>query len=790
MTRLSSRRGSVLLASSLPIFFASGASALVYQVAWQRMLVIFSGADVHAATIVVAAFMAGLGCGSYAGGQIADRVSRRRAVLLFAAAELAVAAFGFFSHNLFYGVLYEQAAQIDIGAGPTAAILVVALLWPTFLMGASLPLLTRGLTLDVGRAASTVGRLYGVNTLGAALGAACATWLLLPQAGMAGTVRVAAVLNLLCAVSALALAMGGADDEETPAAATSARGSLEDQASTAGASRLTMRGWSGLFAVSGFLALSLEIIWFRMLGVMLKSTSFTFGTLLAVYLAGIGLGAMAGSAVASRTRRPALGFFALQAGAGTYTALSLAVFIAMLGRGQLPWFVAYFGAYDAINIPAVVGQMRAAMGAGPLPTPNALGDFFRLYVVLPAVLIGPPTFMAGLSFPLLQRAVQTDLAHVGRRVGGLLSANILGSTLGAFVTGWFLLDVLGSAGTLRLLFAVSAAFGALALREIASHKPLTVRASVYVAGAICAAGILAVMPAEPVLWARLHGTIPSRIMLAEDGTGVSILKAERPDFRRVVVFVNGLGQSWIPYGDVHTVLGALPAFVHPNPRSAAIIGLGSGDTLFAMAGRPDLDHVTSIEIIAPQLTTLREIAKTVGYPGVVGILNDPRIQHVVGDGRLYLRRAGQRYDIIEADALRPSSAYSGNLYSDAYFRLLRDHLNPGGLAVTWAPTPRVIRTFGSVFPYVWHSQSILMGSDQPIEVNAQLILGRLAQPKVRDYFESSGVYIEKMLTPYLSGPWQSDGRSGEAPGGGDINTDLYPRDEFDIPPIISLPGGS
>jgi hypothetical protein len=254
------------------------------------------------------------------------------------------------------------------------------------------------------------------------------------------------------------------------------------------------------------------------------------------------------------------------------------------------------------------------------------------------------------------------------------------------------------------------------------------------------------------------------------------------------VVINGLGQSWIPYGGVHTVLGALPAFAHPNPRSAAVIGLGSGDTLFAIAGRPELQRVTSIEIIAPQLVTLRELSRSTGYPGVRAILADPRIEHVAGDGRLYLRRAGRKYDIIEADALYPTSAYSGNLYSDAYFRLLRDHLNPGGLAVTWAPTARVARTFGTVFPYVWHGQAIMMGSDAPIEVNGPAILERLRRPEVASYFGLSGVDIETMLRPYLAGPWRADGHSRERPSGGDINTDLHPRDEFDIPPLIRLPG--
>jgi spermidine synthase len=527
-----------------------------------------------------------------------------------------------------------------------------------------------------------------------------------------------------------------------------------------------------------------------MLGIMLKSTSFTFGTLLAIYLAGVGAGAVAGSVVAGRIRRPAAGFFALQAGAGAYSALSLTVIVRQLGHSPwLQWFASYFGGHEGIDIRTVIIHAWNAVGAGVAtasgPT-DVLWSFVRLYVVLPVVLIGPPTFMAGFSFPLLQKAVQTDLAHIGRRVGSLLAANILGSTLGAVVTGWALLEYLGTAGTVKSLFIVSAGFGALALRETMTLTRWSVRAAAYAAGALVAASVVFAMPDRQLLWATLHGATPARVLVAEDGSGLSLLRAESPDFRRVAVFINGRGQSWIPYGDIHTVLGAIPAFAHPNPHTAAVIGLGSGDTLFAMAGRQELERLTSIEIIAPQLATLRQLGRIQGYPGVLALTRDSRIEHVFGDGRLYLKRASRKYDIIEADALFPTSAYSGNLYSDAYFQLLRDHLNPGGLAVTWAPTSRVARTFETVFPYVWRYEQIMMGSDTPIEVDSQKVLERLHSVEVSDYFAWAGVDIETLLRPALRGPWRSDGKSrGLEPG--DINTDLYPRDEFDIPNPFDVP---
>jgi hypothetical protein len=155
------------------------------------------------------------------------------------------------------------------------------------------------------------------------------------------------------------------------------------------------------------------------------------------------------------------------------------------------------------------------------------------------------------------------------------------------------------------------------------------------------------------------------------------------------------------------------------------------------------------------------------------------------DGRRYLSRGDGRYDIIQADALRPRSAYAGNLYSESYFRLLRDRLAPGGLAVTWAPTERIVRTFLRVFPYVALHDQIAIGSADPMSIDGAAMLERVRQRRVADYYSAAGIDIGTLLAPYASG-WRMVGPLDPRPEG-DINTDLHPRDEFDIPVLIDLP---
>jgi spermidine synthase len=758
---------------ALVVFCASGFAALLYQVIWQRLLTIFSGADVFSATIIVASFMGGLGVGTLVGGHVADRVSRRASLLLVGVAETAVGVFGFFSAWLYHDVLYARLGALDVGRETNAAVLFASLLWPTFFMGASLPLVARALATRIDRAAAAVGALYGINTLGAAGGALVATWVLLPAYGLEGSLRIGAALNLACALVVLPAAwlMNHADPAPGPTVvphSSAPEGRVSEPATT------PMLFWVVVYACSGFVALSYEIVWFRLLGVVVKSTAFTFGTLLTLYLVGIGAGALVGSARAPRARHPARTFFALQAAGGLSAGFLLALLV--FAADDVRVLRGYFDGYEPLNVRDGVDALRrfldaptGAGGAGELAA-----RFLGLYVLVPLVLVVPPTFFMGCAFPYLQRVVQTDLSRVGRRVGFLLLANIVGSMVGTLLTGWVFLGVLGTATTLKLLTALSSLFLLGAWRGMTSI-PL----AIGVAAAVLA--LIAAMPGGPSLWARLHGTTVDRVIVAEDESGLAVIKArgERLTGQKIV-FVNGVGQSVIPYGDIHTALGALPVLVHPDPRDVAIIGLGSGDTVFAAAARPETAMVTCIEIIRPQLATLYQLAGRDAYAGLQALLADPRVRHVTGDGRAYLLRTPERFDIIEADALRPTSAYSGNLYSEQYFTLVKNRLKPNGLAATWAPTKRVHDTFVRVFPYGISLPGMLIGSTQPVEFDPALVRARAADPRVREHFRRAGLDIEQLVGQYVDGPSAQFGRDFDRTTLTDVNTDLFPKDEFDL----------
>ncbi len=720
------------------LFLLSGASALVYQVSWQRILALHSGAGLYSVAMIVAAFMAGLGLGSHLGGSLSARMEARPALRLFALIELGIGVFGALSPLLYYDWLYPLASRLpspSLGGGLAH---LLALLPPTLLMGMSLPLLVRAMLHDVSTAGRTIGTLYGINMLGAALGAFAAPWLLIPRGGIPGAVLVAAAGNLLAGLGALALARTpGADPAAM--AATPEAGSEDCAAHPFGL-------WLSLYALSGFVALSLEILWFRLVDVAVKSTAFTFGTVLAIYLLGSAAGCLLALRFVDRLRRPLATFLFCQCAILLLSGLSVVALV------QLPpetpvysWLVEYWGTYRFFRFGHV----------------NDLVPVVHLYVALPLFLFALPTVLMGFAFPVLQRAVHDEVRTSGRKVGALQAANIAGCVAGSLLVGLAALRWLGTAETLRLLTLAGLAFAAVGFRYEGRRFALAALALVAMSVAL---------PGREELWRRLHGqTQPEqRALFEEDATGVVALAARNPV--RFRLSVNGKGNSWLPFGGVHTVLGALPAVVHPAPRQVAVIGLGSGDTAWAAGCRRETRSVSVFEISSPQPRILRRIAGQENMPELAAFLADPRVALRLEDGRRALEASGEAYDAIETDAIWPESAGSGNLYSLEFFRTCARRLRAGGLMCTWAPTPRVRATFREVFPHVLETEGgvILIGSRYPLQLDVPAWEARLqaVAPYLGDLRARTVGERLRTLTP--------------AVGPIDIlpNRDLFPRDEF------------
>ena len=710
--------------------------------AWQRILALQSGVGIHSVAAIVAAFMLGLEVGSLGGGAISARLSARAALYAFAAVELAIGAFGAVSCGLYYDVLYVRAPWLYSPLWRAALVHLAVLLPPTFLMGMSLPLLARATVRDGRTAGRTLGLLYGINLLGASVGALLAPWVLIRFYGIRGAALAAAAANIFAGLAGLlagAYTPALAEPEPPPP--------VTIRAATGG----RLGGWAALYASSGFCALSLEVVWFRLLDVSVKSAAFTFGTLLFVYLLGSALGSLTTAARSDAVARPLPVFLALQCALIAYAGVAVLLLATLPAETPgLRWYYGYWGGANRFRF------LEWSHWAGML----------RLYGLLPLALFGPPTFLMGASFPLLQRAVQDDPKAAGRKVGLLQAANIAGCIAGSLTVGLVILSSLGTVGALRLILAVGIGFALVGTRTEWSRS--------FAVTAVLLAGLAAAMPDQGRLWMRLHGRPASAGLVSEDATGVAAVAAFPNGTQGV--FVNGKHHSTIPFGGTHTRLGAGPALVHPAPLDVAIIGLGSGDTVWAAGCRPETRSLTVFEISGGQPRLLQRFAADHDYGPLRSLLADPRLRIVIEDGRRALESTSARFDVIEADALWPNVAYSGNLYSREFFAMCARRLKPGGLLCTWAPTPRVYATFVSTMPYVIGigDRQILIGSNEPLDADPAAWTARLQSEAVRAYLGPEGVdnvqWILERLLPLH--------RGGRRYAEGEQNADLYPRDEF------------
>ena len=717
------------------LFFLSGTAALIYQTAWHRLLGLFAGADTIAAALVVGAFLLGLGIGSLVAGLLADRLSRRGALLAFALCEVGIALFAVISPWLYYDVIYRELLPLSSSRGVIFTVVFAGLLWPTFLMGCSLPFLSKAVVSEIAGSAKLIGWLYGLNTLGAGVGAFVGGWYLIGTFGFDKAVYVGAALNLVVAIGGLLLARG-LDLARISDAATPRHIGPSDEG-------VVLR-WSLLVFVSGFLIVALQIVWYRLIGVLLQSNGYSFSLVLSVFLLGDAAGLMVGARTIDRIADPRRFFFLMQ-GIATALALTGAWFVYWaIGVGALP---KYF-----VDVDIMTGRTIHI----------ALIAFLLLIVVLPA------SFIMGFSFPVVQKAVQRDIDRLGQRVGLVQLANIVGNSAGSLVAGLLLLDLAGTAGTLKLLVAIGLGFAVLQIATVRGTR------WAYPPAILLALGLV-LFPPDQDFWRRLHGITTEQAIVVEDKTGLSLLKMANAQGGNL--YIQGHTQSRLPFDTVHVFLGAIGPLTHADPKRVLVIGSGTGGTPYAAGLHPATEKVRVIEIVRPVIATLRHYVDRDGQSGVDGLLTDPKFEIVIADGRHALALDPNRYDVIEADAILPKTALSGLLNSQEFFRQIQAKLAPGGIYVQWAPTERAIETFRSVFPYVTMVHPALLGGDRPIPVSREKILELLARPEIDLHLASARVDRAELLKWFEDKKVEvlNDGRTVPART---PNTDFFPRDEY------------
>lgn len=631
------------------VFILSGISALIYQLVWQRALLTIYGSNVESVAMVVAAFLAGLGIGSIAGGWI-SKSARAPLVLLFGLAELGVGAYGLISLKLFDAVGAMTSVQAH---GLTTGALVFLLVFlPTLLMGATLPMLVAHQVRDTAHVGQSVSRLYFVNTLGAALGAFIAAHWLLGSFGMSGTTRIAACLNAAAALIVLLTLRKPSVDSTDAAATPIANPPCEIPFRTA-------LWWS---ALSGFLALSWEIIWSRVFNFASASKAPVFGYMLGSYLLGLALGSLFS-----------------------------------------PYLLAQAGDLRSKLARWMTLSTAASILVAPLTGEAAIylsWELGYLFVIVAGALIG-------LTFPLLCHVAIPPGQDTGSQLSRLYLANIIGSGAGSLLTGFLFLEWMSLHVVSGLLFVASLLW----IRNIAP-------ASVFRSWS-SKAWLLLAFGAGSFWWLYEHLQYKHEFKpgmrfakIIESRHGVITVDTSN------AVYGNGAYD-----GMIGTKLEPKSWLVRPYFLSAVrdrienvlVIGVASGSWTQILVNHPQVKKVTAIELSHGYLDLIR------ARPEVASLLTNPKLELVIDDGRRWLRQhPGARFDAIVMNTTHHWREFASALLSCEFLTEVKAHLTPEGIAF-WNCTesPRAARTGMAVFPHTLMVMNHCLASNAPLEPNRE-----------------------------------------------------------------------
>ena len=754
----------------LGLFVGSGCAALIYEIVWFQMLQLVIGSSAVSLGVLLGSFMGGMCLGSLALPRVVS--PQRHPLRVFACIEAAIGVCGVVVLLLvpLIGRLYVAVAGHGLsGIVLRGVVCGVCLLPPTVLMGATLPAISRWVE-TTPQGVSWLGLFYGGNTTGAATGCLLAGFYLLRVHDMSVATYLAAALN--GAVAATALALASASKVQAPKAETPQEcvdrspqsglmpGKVEFAATPTTSEACTpwpAGKWTVYVAIalSGASALGAEVVWTRLLSLMLGATVYTFSIILAVFLMGLGIGSYIGSVVGRRTARPwaALGVCQLLLAGGIALAAHL------IGK-SLPYW-----------------PINPSLSRSPWIS-------FQLDLIRCAWAVLPATCLWGASFPLALAAAAQAGQDPGRWVGRIYAANTLGAIIGALGCSLVLIQLLGTQQVQRLLIGICALAGLVAwapglvaaarrswcsaekaagsLSQAQGHPPLRLDVRALVGRGATAAAVLG------WIW-FMASTVPKvpwelvaygRYLPTKKDWGRNLYMGEGMNASVAVSQISGGVRNFHVSGkieastDAHDMrlqrmLGHLPGLLHPAPRTVLVVGCGAGVTAGSFTTYPGVRRIVICEIepLIPKVVA--------GYFALENydVLHDPRVEVVYDDARHFVLTTHEKFDIITSDPIHPWVKGAATLYTTEYFETVKRHLNPGGLVAEWVPlyesSPAAVKselaTFFDVFPSgtVWGNEvaqagydMVVLGQAEPLQIDLGAVQRRLNGEDYQGVLES------------------------------------------------------
>lgn len=734
-------------------FFLSGLSSLVFEVLWERMLMQVFGATTFAISTLLTAFMAGLALGSVIGGKVARRLERP--LLVYGLLEGSIGLYALVVPWLLgllpglYGLIFEAFLDDFYLFSLLRFVAVFAiLLVPTTMMGATLPIVSQWLSRHEELFQGSIGLLYGVNTFGACLGCFTAGFMALPALGLSQTNWIFALVNLgLCALvltarRTLLVPERLASERAERAEQVEALEALGVAARLEPPPRWMVRLLLGIFAASGALSMSYQVLWTRAYVIVLGSSTYSFTLVLVSFLIGLSAGSALISAALNRIRRP-LWVLAL-----TQLGVCLGATISFFVLDHLPELLFH--------------RLR-----GSVSTANEVYAFNFLLVGL---VVFVPTLLQGMAFPLVVRAIVGEREEAGAQVGSLYAFNTVGSIVGSFAAGFGLLPWLGLSRSIAVVVAINlAAAAALLGGELALHR--TGRRLALGAAALALAlvtfllapqidrvkltrGLFRTYWARELFDAKKLSRDDPELLYYRDGITVTTSVEKRGG----LVTLKGNGKAEASDGaDMATqiLVGLAPFIFHSEREGAQIgderavmIGYGSGVTAGGSLQWP-LEHIEIVEIEEAMLEASKHFDHVNHRP-----LEDERAEIVISDGRNYLEYNDRTWDVIVSEPSNPWIAGVAALFTVEHFQRARRHLKPGGIFGQWvqlyeldpANVKVIFASFARAFEHVLVFSSmpkgtdlILIGSDEPIPMPADGFAQAMQIKSVRAELARAGV---------------------------------------------------
>jgi len=666
------------------MFAASGLSSLVYEVVWTRWLGLIVGNFATAAVTIICLFMMGLAIGNWLGGLATKRLTSQSSLIAYGVIEFGI------------GILAIVMVVMNVAGRPMFASLAtvvdpivramacsVLFLPQTVLMGATFPIILQSVQ---SQGSDEFGRLYAANTLGGALGPLVAAFILIPMLGLERSVEIVVVLNVICGMGAILLAQN---------ARSELRGEQENSVKRAAGSVSWTLAPYLLGAIAGFLSLSFEAALTRLVVLLITGASvYGFGLILSAYLFGIGLGSL----------------FAKR-----FQFSSNEVIYKVLGTAMVAvWLISLTTPLWSSLPSALSGLWKCFPSFASVNILNG-GVVFLLLLVF--------TFSFGLALHLIALTIYEPDS---RKAGFLVAANTIGGVVGVGLTGFLFIRILGLDACFRIL-GLGCGLLAVYLGWIAFNR----RHVLLLASPFLAALTFALPPSSPeVINAGLHyrpeKVISGKIIYQRDSyTGrIAVLKQEDG---RLSLLSNGKPDGSIGIGDMYTQVGSahIGALCHPHPKTALIIGLGTGISAGSLALHQEVEQVDVVEIEPAQLDVARIFS-----PHNYSVLENPKVHVILDDARHYLAATHTSYDVIISE---PSNLFvSGmvNLYTVEFYELAKRRLNPGGMFLQWVhyyhSRPEDIRgelrTFQSSFENAsyWlhqYGDSFMIGCNTPWSID-------------------------------------------------------------------------